>query len=82
MKLFKVELIGDYNLKMETEFYVVAFDPTSAYERVKEQLKNNGMISKRGLEMKTITLLAESGLNPDCGYSLLLDFKSLPELGR
>lgn len=70
-KLYKITLQGLHGTKPQyRECYVVADDPTSAYNLVREYLDDEkiGFTEDRGL--KTIELLAEDTKYPDCKTKL------------
>jgi len=67
MKLYMINTCGG------GQVYVVAPDPTRAWERAKEQWKEQGYWTHcPDYELRSITLIAEDVKNPDCGMGLCL----------
>lgn len=52
--------------------YVVAADPAEAYKRVRSYLDKHDIGFTRERELKTITLLAEDVMSPNCGHRLYI----------
>ena len=50
--------------------YVVAKDPTSAYQKVREHLDKRDLGFEHERELKSIELVAAAEDYPDCGYRL------------
>jgi hypothetical protein len=73
MKLYVVELQAKhFPIEMGGPNYVVANDPTQAYEIVKAFYKKSDHGFAEDREMKSVTLLAETGLYPTCKMHLFL----------
>ena len=67
MKLFNVDL--GYPLH---DFYVVAEDPTAAYKKIRKDLDDRDYGFTKDRELRTITLVAETGEYPQCEKRLML----------
>ena len=75
LKLYKVTCKG-----MTTSFtgcaygvaYVVASDPTEAYEKVRTDLEKQDLGFRKDRELDRIELLAENTDYPDCGLRLYI----------
>ncbi len=70
-KLYKITLQGLQSTKPQMNIsYVIAEDPTSAYDMVREFLDDEdyGHVEDRGLQ--TIELVAENSNYPNCGVKL------------
>jgi len=52
--------------------YVVAKDPTSAYEMLRRYLDDNDLGFERDRELDSVELVAEGSDYPDCGIRLFL----------
>ena len=65
-KLYKIIL------QRNQEFYVLALDPTSAYEKLRQHLDDKDLYFISEREMKEIELIAEDYNYPNCGTRLLL----------
>lgn len=76
MKLYRVELQGmTYTMVTSPAYglpYVVANSMDEAEQLVKEYLEENNIGFSKDREVKSITLLAEEGRYPDCGYQLFI----------
>lgn len=75
MKLYRVTLRGMYYATTGTNYgtpYVIAEDPTSAYEMVKAYLDKEGLGFSHERELDKIELLAETGDYPECKEQLYL----------
>ena len=69
MKLFKVNLraTGDYSC-----FYVIASDPTIAYNKVRKYMDDEDLCFSHDREMESIELLAEASKYPECDRILII----------
>lgn len=72
MNLYLVETRGYGDFRY---VYVVAGDPTSAYNIVKKYLDENDLCILSDRALKSVTLLAESTKYPRCKTMLLLNIK-------
>jgi len=74
MKLFKVELRGNRSfLGVDDQTsYVVASDPTTAYEIVRSYLERRDMGDDEDRELEKIQLIAEEGNYPNCRTRLMV----------
>lgn len=68
-KLFQVMCRGMQS-NLHATSYVVADDPTSAYERVKHALETRGLGTPEDREMESVILIAEQADYPTCGVVL------------
>lgn len=74
-KLYRVELKGmtsNYGSTAYGNSFVVAKDPTEAYQKVREYLDSKDLGFPHERELDTITLLAEEGDYPECRTQLFL----------
>jgi len=75
MKLYRVNLKGMKVTSTGVAYgisYVVAEDPHSAYNKVKDFLNYNDIGFSKDREMDSIELIADSGRYNDCGTILYL----------
>ena len=52
--------------------YVVALDPTAAYEKLKKRLDDEEMGFESERELDTVSLIASEGIYPNAGMQLIL----------
>jgi len=71
-KLCLVKCRGMRQSNINGVAYVVANDPTEAYNKLRSFLDKNKIGFKKERELFTIELLAESADYPDCGIRLFL----------
>lgn len=71
-KLYKITITGLHNKggRNHNETYVVDYDPTSAYKKVKDFLDNNDIGFKSERELKYIELIAEDTEYPNTEHRL------------
>ncbi len=82
MKLYRVTLKGMTCSSTDTNYgisFVVAEDPTQAYERVKKFLTDDDIGFSKDREMDKIELIADEYRFSDCGTILYLPVQSKPE---
>ena len=66
-KLFKV-----HTKAVKGTYYVIAKNPTEAYDKVKEKLDSKDWGFKKDREFESAELIAEAIDYPDCGTILLV----------
>lgn len=66
--LYKVEVLVE-------SYYVIANNPTNAYNTVRKFLDKNNLFFRVDRELKSIELVAENSLYPDCKQRLLFEGK-------
>jgi len=72
-KLYRVTLRGMQTNMTGTAFgvaYVMATNPTDAYQVVRDRLDHDGTGFEKEREMQSVELIAEMTKYPDCGYRL------------
>lgn len=75
MKLYRVTLRGMTTSVTNTAYgvsYVVAKNPDDAYNAVEQRLRAQDIGFRSDRSLKTIELLAEDVMYPDCGMILYL----------
>jgi hypothetical protein len=74
MRLYKVKICGGYssNSTNYNEVYVIAEDPTSAYEQYREFLDDNGICYEEDRALESIQLIADSDCYGNCKHLLFL----------
>ena len=75
MKLFRVTIRGLFGGGVSTRYqttYVVATDPTTAYDMVREYLEKRRLGTSNDREMEQIELIAEEGDYPKCYIRLMV----------
>jgi len=85
MKLYVVELRAKhFPVEMGGPHYVVANNPKRAYEIVKASYEEGDRGFAEDREMKSVTLIAETGLYPTCKTHLFLcqDKETPTPIGR
>lgn len=71
MKLFKVNLRGSYT-EPEGSWMVVAMDPSTAYNKVREALDKSDYRFEEDRELASIELLADDAEYPHTPHKLLI----------
>jgi hypothetical protein len=80
LKLYKVELKGMHKpYQLVGTSFVVATDPTNAYDQVKGFLKERDFGFNRERELNCITLIAENNEDTLCGTLLFLPDRPLTD---
>lgn len=74
MKLYKVKIKGGYSIVSinYNEAYIVAKDPTQAYDKYRKFLDKNDICFESQREMVSITLIADVDRYNDCHTLLFL----------
>ena len=78
MKLYRVKLRGMQHSTVSTRYgisYVVAEDPTKAYNLVKKYVDDEDLGFSQDREMESVELLAETGGYPGCLTQLFIKEK-------
>jgi hypothetical protein len=85
MKLYKVTLRGLHGTGINTDYgtcYVVATDPTTAYNILRAYIEKRDLGFDRERELNRIELIAEEGDYPACNIRLMIQMQEQKQGGK